>query len=93
MSGCYNMPMAGESRRMSEPCQSTSKPVHSPEPPRSQSAAPPPLHNPNLNSGLADNMDSDNPESKFNIPDDIMQFINLVSIIDVSFFFYGITVF
>lgn len=76
----YSMQMASENRRMSEPCKSTSEPVVSPQPPRSQSAALPPHQDPNLNSGLVDNMDTDNTENKFNIPDDIMQFINFVCI-------------
>ncbi|XP_065207373.1 transcriptional activator cubitus interruptus isoform X2 [Planococcus citri] len=73
-SNCFGMQMMNENRRMSEPCQSSSKPVHSPQPPRSQSAAPPPIHNPNAN--FIENADVDNVDNKFVISDDIMQFIN-----------------
>lgn len=65
---CFGLPMANENRRMSEPCQSSSKPVHSPQPPRSQSAAPPPLHNPNPTANFMENTDAD----------DLVQFINQV---------------
>lgn len=74
----YGVQMANESRRMSEPCQST-KPIHSPQPPRPQSAAPQPQHNPSMAPTLVENLDADNLDNKLCMPDDIMSIINLVS--------------
>lgn len=70
----YSITQNNESRRMSEPCRSISKPADSPQPPRSQSAALPPMPNMNQNNGVMDNLQVDA------AAEEILQFINQVNI-------------
>lgn len=62
---------------MSEPCRSISKPADSPQPPRSQSAALPPMPNMNQNNGVMDNLQVDA------AAEEILQFINQVTISNI----------